>query len=210
MSEIVDVSVPLREGMPVWPGDAPFGIRRVSDIEKGDHDTLSEFCLGTHTGTHVDAPAHFVAGGPTIDSLPPDALVGECRVLDIEAREAVPAEELRAHGVRPGERILLKSRNSALWADDAFREDFTYLSTEAAEWLAEVRPTCVGVDYLSVGGFHRNGTPVHRALLGAGIWVIEGLDLSGVGPGRYELLCLPLRVAGAEGAPARAYLRSLG
>ncbi|HEY3318417.1 MAG TPA: cyclase family protein [Coriobacteriia bacterium] len=210
MADLIDVSVPMREGMPVWPGDEPFRISRVSDMAAGDRNNLSELRLGTHTGTHVDAPAHFIADGATIDSLPLGALVGECRALELQAPEAISTEELQAHEIRPGERILLKTRNSSLWAAGAFHEDFTYLSTEAAEWLAEVGPGCLGVDYLSVGGFHRNGTAVHRALLGAGIWLIEGLDLSAVTPGSYELLCLPLRLVGAEGAPARALLRPLG
>lgn len=210
MSDLIDVSVPLREGMPVWPGDTPFGISRVSDMARGDHNNLSQLCLGAHTGTHVDAPAHFLADGATIDTMPLDALVGECRVLAIEAQDAIPADELRAHDIGEGERVLLKTRNSALWADDTFHEDFVHLSTGAAEYLAEVRPRCLGVDYLSVGGYHSNGTAVHRALLGAGVWLIEGLDLSAVMPGRYELLCLPLRLVGAEGAPARAVLRPLG
>lgn len=210
MSDLIEVSVPLREGMPVWPGDAPFSIRRVSDMDAGDHNNLSELCLGAHTGTHVDAPLHFMAEGMPISDMPPDALVGPCRVLGIGAAEAIAVADLEPHGIEAGERILLKTRNSALWADDAFHEDFVHLSTQAAEWLAAREPRCLGVDYLSVGGFHRNGTPVHRALLGAGVWLIEGLDLSAVEPGRYELLCLPLRLEGAEGAPARALLRRLG
>ncbi len=205
----IDVSVPIREGMPVWPGDTPFRMTRVSDLAAGDHNTLSELRLGAHTGTHVDAPAHFIAGAATIDMLPLDSLVGECRVLELLSEEAISAEELRSRDIRPGERILLKTRNSALWADDAFHEGFTYLSTPAAQWLAEVRPRCVGIDYLSVGGFHHNGTEVHRALLGAGVSLIEGLDLSAVKEGVYELVCLPLRLVGAEGAPARALLRTL-
>jgi arylformamidase len=210
MPDLIDVSVPLRPEIPVWPGDAPFRITRVSDMGRGDHNNLSEMCLGTHTGTHVDAPAHFLAGGATIDTLPPDALVGRCRVLGIDANEAIGVADLEAHGIAEGERVLLKTRNSALWGSDAFAEDFVHLSTEAAEWLAARKPRCLGVDYLSVGGFHKNGTPVHRALLGAGIWLIEGLDLRRAEPGEYELLCLPLRVAGAEGSPARALLRTLG
>lgn len=210
MPDFIDVSVPIREGMPVWPGDAAFERRIVSSMAAGDHNTLSELRLGAHTGTHVDAPAHFIADGATIDTLPLDALVGECRVLPVSATGEISAEELWQHDIRRGERILLKTRNSALWGQDGFQERFAYLSNEAADYLAQVTPLCLGVDYLSVAGFHRNGTPVHRALLGAGIWLIEGLDLSAVEPGRYELLCLPLRVVDGEGAPARALLRTLG
>lgn len=207
MSAIIDVSVRIREGMPVWPGDAAFERRLVSSMAAGDHNTLSELHLGAHTGTHVDAPAHFIADGATLDALPLDALVGECRVLAIDSRDEISAEELWRHDIRRGERILLKTRNSALWAMEGFQERFVHLSNEAADYLAQVGPRCLGVDYLSVAGFHRNGTPVHRALLGAGIWLIEGLDLTSAEPGRWELLCLPLRIEGGEGAPARALLR---
>jgi arylformamidase len=210
MSRLIDVTVPLRPTMPVWPGDAAFRITRVSDMAAGDRNNLSELCLGSHTGTHVDAPAHFLPDGASIETLPLDALVGPCRVVAVGAEAEIGVGELERHGIAEGERILIRTRNSALWADDAFHEDFVHLSTDAAEWLAERRPRCVGVDYLSVGGFHKNGTPVHRALLAAGVWLIEGLDLREAEAGEYELLCLPLRVLGAEGAPARALLRTLG
>lgn len=210
MSDLIDVSVRIREGMPVWPGDAAFRFTRVSDMDAGDHNNLSELSLGSHTGTHVDAPLHFIADAPSIDALPLDALVGPCRVLGIDSPDVITAEELWGHDIRRGERILLKTRNSARWADDAFHTDFVHLSTEAAAYLAQVGLRCLGVDYLSVGGFHANGTPVHQALLGGGVWIVEGLDLTAADPGEYELLCLPLRVAGAEGAPARALLRRLG
>ncbi len=204
----IDVSVPIRVGMPIYPGDPEFRIRRVADLAAGDHATVSEVCMGVHTGTHIDAPGHFIAGAAGISTIPAEATVGPARVLGISAEFSITAEELQACGVAAGERILLKTRNSALWADNAFHEDFVHLTTDAAEYLASLPLRCLGVDYLSVGGFHRNGTPVHRALLGAGIWLIEGLDLSAVEPGDHDLVCLPLRFEDAEASPARALLRS--
>jgi arylformamidase len=209
MAESIDVSVPIRTGMPTYPGDPVFRIRRVSDLAAGDHATVSEVCMGLHTGTHIDAPGHFIDGAPGIASMPADVMVGRARVLGISAETAVSVEELEAHAIQPGERILLKTRNSGMWSDDAFREDFVHLSTAAAHYLASLAPRCLGVDYLSVGGFHKNGTDVHRALLGAGVWLIEGLDLSAVAPGEYELVCLPLRFAEGEASPARALLRTI-
>lgn len=203
----IDVSVPVRTGMPIYPGDPEFRIRRVADLAAGDHATVSEVCMGLHTGTHIDSPSHFIEGAPGIADMPLDAMVGPARVLGMSAEDAVSAEDLRACDIRPGERILLKTRNSALWADDAFHEDFVHLTTEAAAYLASLPPHCLGVDYLSVGGFHGNGTPVHRALLGAGVWLIEGLDLSAVEPGDYDFVCVPLRFEDAEASPARALLR---
>jgi len=206
----IDVSVPLHEGLVHWPGDPRFIIERVSELERGDPATVSKVTMGVHTGTHMDAPAHFLRDGATIDTLPLDATVGSARVIAISDPESVKPAELRSHRVKRGERVLLRTRNSGRrWTQEAFFEDFVYIAADAARWLAERGVRCVGVDYLSVGGFHRDGHETHEALLAAGVWIIEGLDLSAVEPGRYELLCLPLRIAGAEGAPARALLRPL-
>jgi arylformamidase len=164
--------------------------------------------MGTHTGTHVDAPGHFSGGASLLEQMPLDALVGPARVLGITAEREISVGELAAYDIAEGERVLLRTRNSAvLWSLDEFCPDYVYLSTDAARYLAGRRPACVGVDYLSVGGFQANGTEVHTALLGAGILLIEGLDLSAAEPGDYELLCLPLSIKGAEAAPARAVLR---
>jgi len=206
----IDVTVPLRDGLVHWPGDPPLAIERVADLERGDPATVSKLTMGVHTGTHMDAPSHFLRGGATIDTLPFDATMGPAHVIAISDPESVKPAELRSHRVRRGERLLLRTRNSGRrWTREAFFEDFVYLAADAARWLAERGVRCVGVDYLSVGGFHRDGRETHEALLAAGIWIIEGLDLSAVEPGRYELICLPLRIAGAEGAPARALLRPL-
>ena len=206
----VDVSVPLTNGMVTWPGDPPVRITRVLDMERGDPCTVSHLDLGAHTGTHLETPLHYLRGGASLDAMPFDATVGPARVIAIADPESVKPAELARHALARGERVLLKTRNSARrWVDAPFDERFVYVSHEAALYLAERGVRTVGVDYLSVGGVHSDGEATHRALLGAGIWVIEGLDLAQVEPGAYELICLPLRVAGAEGAPARALLRPL-
>ena len=206
----IDVSVPVHTSMVHWPGDPPFQIRRTADLERGDVCTVSQVSMGVHTGTHMDAPLHFVRGGAAMDALPLDAVLGRARVIEILAREAIDAETLRPCRLQAGERVLLKTRNSSeAWKRPDFVEDFVHISRDGAAYLAERRVRTVGIDYLSVGGYQRDGTETHLALLTAGIWLIEGLDLSAVGPGAYELMCLPLRLVGAEGAPARAVLRAL-
>jgi arylformamidase len=192
-----------------WPGDPPVEVSRQLSIERGDPANLSAVSMSAHTGTHVDAPLHFIAGGAPVDEVPLDAAIGRARVIEIADPEAVGADELRGHAPRRGERLLLKTRNSARrWWEEGFDEDFVHVDPAAAELLAEAQVALVGVDYLSVGGM-QSGAETHRHLLGAGIWIVEGLELSEVAPGDYELICLPLRLAGADGAPARALLRAL-
>ncbi len=206
----LDISVPVRNGMVHWPGDPEFHINRVRDYANGDNLVLSHIDLGVHTGTHMDAPVHFVPGGGTIDEIPLDATVGPARVIEISDPESVKRAELQAAHIQPGERILLKTANSnGLWNSDEFQKDFVYISHEGAEYLASIPIRAVGVDYLSVGGFYKDGPETHRALLGAGIWVIEGLNLARLTAGSYELICLPLKLMGAEGAPARAIARAV-
>ena len=205
----IDVSVPLRSGMVKWPDNPPVEIERTSDMERGDVANVSRISMGSHTGTHMDAPLHFVRGGEGLDRMPLDATVGPARVIGIEDPVSVKREEIEPYNLGPGERVLFKTGNSARsWWDEGFMEDFVYVSEGAALHLAERGVRTVGVDYLSVGGFHKDGVETHRALLGAGVWVVEGLNLSGVEPGAYELICLPLRVENGDGAPARAILRS--
>jgi arylformamidase len=193
-----------------WPGDGAVRVERTQSMDDGAQANLSRVEMSAHTGTHMDAPLHFIADGAPIDSMPLETTVGPARVIEIEDAEAVRAEELSRHELRRGERLLLKTRNSSRpWADEEFREDFVHIEPEAAELIAGAGVRLVGVDYLSVGGME-SGRQTHQALLGAGVWIIEGLYLSGVEPGDYELLCLPLRLMGAEGAPARALLRPNG
>lgn len=204
----LDVTVTLRSHMVHWPDNPPVRITRSREPMGGTLCTQSALSLGSHTGTHMDAPLHFLPEGRSLDQTPPDATIGQARVIAIRHPSVIAPEELRPYRIRPGERILFKTRNSArCWNTDKFVKDFVYVSQEAARYLAGRRVRTVGVDYLSVGGFKRDGVETHLALLKAGVWIIEGLDLSRVRPGRYELLCLPLRIERSDGAPARAFLR---
>ena len=208
MSGLIDLSVPLRDGMTRWPGDPAVRIRKVKEIGKTGSSDLSLLSMGSHTGTHMDAPGHFLKGGRTIDRLPLEAVVGPARVIPIQHPKEIRVEELEAHRIKPGERILFKTRNSArCWNSNRFVKEFVHLTAESARLLAFLKLRCVGVDYLSVGGYQKDGAQVHRALLRAGIWIIEGLNLSGARAGRYELICLPLKIERGDGAPARAILR---
>jgi arylformamidase len=176
MSNWIDISVPVRNGMVHWPGDPPFHIERAHDQEKGDAATVSMMTLGVHTGTHMDAPLHFIHDARSIDEMPLDATVGRARVIQIDDSKSIKREELLAHGISAGERVLFKTVNSdRAWNSDQFDENFVFIAQDGARYLAEQRVLCVGVDYLSVGGFREDGPETHHALLAAGIWIIEGL-----------------------------------
>lgn len=204
----IDISVAVREGMPVWPGDPGLSLQRVMDQRNGDVCTLTRASMSAHTGTHMDAPLHFVRDSPTIEQMPIEATVGPARVIRIADGTAIRRAELLQHSIQPGERILFRTANSSRdWGNLPFNEEFVFIARDAAEYLAERGIRTVGVDYLSVGGFKQDAVETHVALLGKGIWVIEGLVLSGIEPGHYELVCLPLKWVAAEGAPARAILR---
>lgn len=204
----IDVSVPLRTGMAHWPDNPPVEIVRALSIDRGDAANVSKLSMGAHTGTHMDAPIHFIPTGPGIDRMPLDATIGRARVVEITDPVAIRRDELVTHAIQTGERVLFKTRNStAAWQSAQFVEDFVYISQDAARYLATVGVRTVGVDYLSVGGFHVDGPETHRALLEGGIWIIEGLNLAPVSAGPYDLICLPLRIEQCDGAPARAVLR---
>lgn len=205
----IDVSVPLGSGMVHWPGDPEVSISRTSSMEDGDECNVSRISMGAHTGTHMDAPLHFLANGAGMDSLPLDAVIGPARVIAIRDPRRITAAELARHRIRRGERILFKTHGSAArWKKGTFDEDYVYVSLDAARFLAARGVGVVGVDYLSVGGFREDSAETHRVLLTAGIWLVEGLDLSRVKPGRYDMVCLPLRIDRADGAPARVALRT--
>ncbi|HTK08680.1 MAG TPA: cyclase family protein [Ktedonobacteraceae bacterium] len=209
-SEWIDISVPIFSGMAHWPDNPEIEVEFVSTIANGDPCNVSSIAFGAHTGTHMDAPLHFIDGGKTIDQMPLDATIGKARVIAIHDPESIKVAELEQHAIQPGERILFKTRNSPqAWQTNTFVKDFVFIEPEAAQYLAEHQVQTVGVDYLSVGSFFRDGAATHRALLGGGIWVIEGLNLGQVEPGDYELICLPLRLQGTEGGPARAIVRAL-
>lgn len=204
----IDISVPVQSGMVHWPKDPEVKIERLMEITRGDVCNVSHLSMGAHTGTHMDAPLHFIAKGKSIDQLPFEATIGPARVIQIADKESIKPEDLRPHRIKTGERILFKTRNSTQsWESNRFDEEFVYISKEAAQYLAERKVRSVGVDYLSVGGFKRDNVETHHGLLGAGIWIIEGLNLAQVMPGAYEMICLPIKLHGAEGAPARALLR---
>jgi arylformamidase len=163
--------------------------------------------MGTHTGTHVDAPKHFFDDGGGVDMLALDLLLGRVRVIEIPKRGGIGSEELAAAGLREDLRVLFKTPNSALWNDPGFHPEYTHLTEDGAQYLVGQGVKVVGVDYLSVEQFKKAGAPAHRALLGSGVLIIEGLNLSDAEPGMYEMYCLPLRVAGGDGAPARVILK---
>lgn len=211
INDWIDISVPIHTGMVHWPDNPPVHIERLLDMDRGDVCNVSTIAMGSHTGTHMDAPLHFLQTGKGIAEMPLDATFGPTRVIEIRDPESIKPDELRPHAIRRGERVLFKTQNSIrCWKTDGFVEDFVYISQEAARYLAELGVRTVGVDYLSVGGYSKDGVETHQALLKAGIWIIEGLDLSQVEPGTYELICLPLKVARGDGAPARAIIRKAG
>jgi len=202
--EIFDVSVPIRDGMLHYSGNPPVHVTRVSSIEQGDPANVSELDMGAHSGTHVDAIDHFIEGGAGAEALPLDALIGPAEVVDAtRATVALDLVTLRDLELPPRgtERILFKTRNSQLWSRDEFTRDFVRLDGEAAAYLVERGARLLGIDYLSIGD-----AEAHRTLLSAGVVCVEGLDLRGIEPGPYELVCLPLKLVGSDGAPARTVL----
>jgi arylformamidase len=209
-SEWIDISVPLRNGMVTWPGDAAFERTSTLEIATGSQCNLSQISTTAHIGTHMDAPRHYLAGAAGIETMPITASMGRARVIRIRDPEVIRTSELEPHHLAKGERVLFKTENSGrCWKTDHFLEKYIYIEPEAAAYLAARGVQTVGVDYLSVGGFASGGPETHRILLQAGIWIIEGLMLEHVEPGEYELICLPLKIMGGDGAPARAVLRKL-
>lgn len=194
---IHDVSVPLRTGMVVYPGDPTFSIDRAMSLAAGDIANVSEMELGVHTGTHVDAPLHFFEGAPAVEALDLGVLVGPAVVVEVIGPGDIGPDAV-VDGV---ERLLFKTRNSAAWAEEGFYEDYASISPEAATRLVGAGVRLVGIDYLSVGS-----AETHETLLRAGVIAVEGLDLRGIDPGPYTLVCLPLKIEGSDGAPARAIL----
>ncbi len=210
---IHDLTVPVHPGMPVWPKDPGVSLPLARSLARGDDTNVTRIEMGAHTGTHIDAPFHFKPDGTGIDQVPLETLIGLCRVFDLTDipghidRAAVERCDLR--GVT---RALFKTRNSQRWAraETAFDPQFIAIVADGAQLLVERGMKLVGVDYLSVEPFGSKQHPVHHILLGANVTVIEGLNLSAVAPGDYELIAMPLRLRGADGSPARVVLRKLG
>jgi len=205
--QIIDISAPMRAGMHVYEGDPPVSIERAASLAAGDLANVTRLAFGAHTGTHVDAPVHFIEGAPGVETLPLDALIGPAAVVDATRITAdIDAAALAALDIPPdATRVLFKTPNSALWDEPAFSPHFVGLLPDAARALAGRGVRLAGIDYLSVAP-QADPAPAHEALLRAGIVILEGLDLRRVEPGAYTLICLPLLIPGADGAPARAVL----
>ncbi len=205
---IHDISLPISESLIVWPGDPAVNITQPFHLARGDEATVSQLNMGAHTGTHVDAPAHFILGGPGVDALDLNVLVGPALVVEAMEADMLSADVLQALSIPPGTtRVLFRTRNSNRWADGEreFFQDFVAITEDGARWLVAEAIRLVGVDYLSVAPF-KETAPTHQTLLSAGVVLVEGLNLSDVAPGVYQLVCLPLKIVGIDGAPARAIL----
>jgi arylformamidase len=205
---IIDISVPISNDMHVYPGDPGIDIQPASKIADGASSNSSRLNFGSHTGTHIDAPRHFIEGRLSVDELPLHVLVGKAYVAEVTATERVTPRDLEGAGIPKGtQRILLKTINSKLiWRSKSFRQDFVHLAEESAKWLLDRDVQLVGIDYLSIEQFHSPTHRVHLDLLNANVVILEGLNLNGVAPGEYTLCCLPLKIKGGDGAPARAVL----
>ncbi len=208
MPQIYDISLTTTSGGVVYPGNPPIEIALQQALARGDGANVSLLSFGSHTATHVDAAKHFFDDGQTVDHLPLDRLIGPCVVLEFDDTVmAIGKAELRRHDLTGVKRVLCKTRNSrVLQRQTEFARDYTYVSPEGAEHLVSLGVELVGVDYLSVEQFKSGHHRTHRALLEAEVVIIEGLALADVLPGRYQLICLPLKLAGLDGAPARAVL----
>jgi len=207
MPSIYDISLPIANGGVVYPGNPEIRIEAQQAIAKGGSSNVSSLSFGSHTGTHVDAPKHFFDSGAGVDALSLDVLMGPAMLICVDDDVmAVGAEQLQQHELGGHTRVLIKTRNSSFIRDGVFVKDYTFLAPDGAEYLASLGVKLIGVDYFSVEQFHSGHHRTHRILLERGIIIVEGLDLSGPPLGPYELRVLPLRLAGLDGAPARAVL----
>jgi arylformamidase len=211
---IYDLSVPLCSELPTYPGDPGIQISAWSSFDNGDNANVSALNFGAHTGTHVDAPAHFLHHAKKVETLALEVLIGEAEVIEVPDEYRVIDEAFVAGNFKEGTtRVLFKTRNSAFWTGDYtdFRTDFTHLDLGAAQWLVERGVKLVGIDYLSIEKFGSKDHEGHRTLLSHEVIILEGLNLSEVAAGKYELICLPLRLRSklGDGAPARAVLRTM-
>ncbi len=205
--KIYDISVPLFAGLPAYPGDPPVELEPVSSISRGDLANVTRLTLTTHSGTHLDAGRHFDDNGLTVDLLPLTLLIGKALVVELAGVNEIGPVNLQRLPLRGHERVLFKTDNSALWEQAGFVPDYGHLTVDAARYLLDMGVRLVGIDYLSVESIDGDGA-VHRLLLGEGAVILEGLNLAGVAPGEYELICLPLKVRDGDGAPVRAVLRT--
>lgn len=206
----IDATLPIRTNMISWPDDPIVEVSEYKEISKGASSNTSLLKLGSHAGTHIDAPRHFFDDRTTVDTMPADAMIGPARVIEIKNCSVVCVQELSSKNIRSGQSILFRTRNSkSKWWQKGFCKDFVFLTLEAAEYLIFRGVKLVGIDCLSVGGYGQpDARAVHKALLARGIWIVEGLNLTRVRSGRYDMLCLPLRVYQGDAAPARVLLRA--
>jgi len=205
--KLIDVTVPLDAGLPTYPNNTPFSLEPVKRLARGDSSNVSTLHMSAHTGTHVDAPRHFFDNGPGAEGLPLEMLIGRTRVIEVASRAGIAADDFSQIDLSEDVRLLIKTHNSRLWGSPEFHTDYVGVTESAARHLVDHGIKVLGVDYLSVEKFRTPGAPAHRVLLGAGTIVIEGLNLADVEPGFYDMICLPLRIVGADGAPARVVLR---
>ncbi|MGD0281084.1 MAG: cyclase family protein [Dissulfurispiraceae bacterium] len=210
--KLYDITLPITNDMPVWPGDQPVSLMMNTSIAKGDDYNMTGIQMGAHTGTHIDAPYHFLEDGATIDAIPIETFIGPCVVIEVDSEVSIEEKDFRKHDLIGHSRVLFKTRNSQLhtFTTSVFTRNYVSLGIDAARYLVEMEVMLVGIDYLSIESFRSTGSPVHKLLLRNNITILEGLNLSGVKAGEYELLCMPLKLQGCEGAPARVILREMG
>ncbi len=207
--KVYDISLTIYPSMLAWPGQPQVVMDTVKSIAQGGSSNVSILHTGTHAATHVDAPSHFIPGAPSIDSIGPEVLLGPARLFQLPGAHHIDRNLLAGLELKGVERLLLDTRNSALLKRRQFEQDYAFISEDAAHYLVDIGIRLVGIDYLSVDQYQNKGRPTHHILLGAGVVIVEGLDLTGVPPGDYELLCLPLKIKNGDGAPARVFLREL-
>jgi len=205
--KLFDISVPVKNGGVVYPGNPEIHIELQQDMSRGGSSNVSLVAIGSHTGTHVDAPLHMIPGGAGVDGIPLDALIGRALVIAFDDDVmAVTEAYLRSQPIAGHERVLLKTRNSRYIRERDFHRDYTYLAPDGAEYLVSLGVRLVGIDYLSIEQFHSGHHRTHKTLLSRGVVIVEGLDLSQPPAGEYDLYCLPVLLEGIDGAPARAVL----
>ncbi|MBS1583987.1 MAG: cyclase family protein [Bacteroidetes bacterium] len=204
----IDISATISDGMTRWPDDPPVQVSRAETIAAGAEANVTQISTTAHVGTHIDAPLHFIEGGMDAASVPLEKLVGKAKVFHIHNPKEIGLAEIRNFDIEAGDRILFRTANSEMeWEHLPFVEDYVYLATDVAKYLAEKKINCVGIDYLSLGNKANDGE-VHRLILGAGIIIIEGLKLKDIEAGDYEMVCLPLKIKDSDGGPCRVMIKS--
>jgi arylformamidase len=208
-TEFYDITLPISDRLITWPTDPCVSIRKTHLISQGNSCNLSELKLGSHSGTHIDAPYHFEEKGIKVDQIPLDSLIGKATVFDIKSKEKIDLEDIKSLKLKKCKRIIFKTVNSTYWKLPEFKKDFVYITREAAKYLADSEVKLIGIDYLSIEKFQNKYADVHHILLRKGIIIIEGLDLTSVKAGDYELIALPLKIKNGDGSPARVVLKSI-